>query len=258
MGHNVKVFLLSLMIATGGLAVPNVIVLLIDDLGSEACTPYGGEPWSTPNIDQIAYDGMRFENMFAAPRCAPARASLLTSRNPWVQLDPVIGSPVLAGGPMDTNEVTMADILVDEGYDTFFCGKWNLRYGSDDDTASNFTNQHIHITDCGFTSIGQTTIGHTMTYGDPTNAVNYMPYKVNQSALTYLDTATEPFYMQYSFGLLHEAHTDEYGAIGLPPTPLNPADFPTTETASNQFTYCSIYIDILVSNIIAKVESLNI
>mgnify|MGYP002152400176 CR=1 FL=1 len=58
---------------------PNVIVLLVDDLGYGDCSCYGQQSWTTPNIDRLAREGIRFTDFYStSPVCAPARVSLLT------------------------------------------------------------------------------------------------------------------------------------------------------------------------------------
>src|SRR5260370_19883195 len=62
---------------------PNVIVILMDDLGCRDLGVYGAADLKTPNIDSIARSGARFENWYSnAPVCAPARAALMTGRFP--------------------------------------------------------------------------------------------------------------------------------------------------------------------------------
>lgn len=58
---------------------PNVVIILTDDLGYGDCSCYGQKTWSTPRIDQLALEGVRFTNFYStSPVCSPARASLLT------------------------------------------------------------------------------------------------------------------------------------------------------------------------------------
>ena len=62
---------------------PNIIFILIDDLGWVDLTCYGSTFYETPNIDRLASDGMRFTDAYAAcPVCSPTRASILTGKYP--------------------------------------------------------------------------------------------------------------------------------------------------------------------------------
>ncbi|QBE49747.1 arylsulfatase [Leucobacter triazinivorans] len=108
---------------------PNVIVMLVDDLGFSDLGPFGSEI-PTPNIDALADDGWVFTNYRTAPMCSPARAALLTGLNPHragfgfvAHTDP--------GYPGFTCELpddapTLAESLRAGGYATFAVGKWHL------------------------------------------------------------------------------------------------------------------------------------
>lgn len=108
---------------------PNIIVMLVDDLGFSDLGPFGSEI-ETPHIDQIADDGWVFTNYRTAPMCSPARAALLTGINPHragfgfvAHVDP--------GYPGFTCELpaaapTLAESLRAGGYATFMVGKWHL------------------------------------------------------------------------------------------------------------------------------------
>ena len=60
---------------------PNIIVMMVDDLGYSDLGCYGGEI-STPNIDALGYNGLRFTQMYNGARCCPSRAALLTGLHP--------------------------------------------------------------------------------------------------------------------------------------------------------------------------------
>ncbi|MGA8875338.1 MAG: sulfatase-like hydrolase/transferase, partial [Candidatus Korobacteraceae bacterium] len=67
--------------AAQGRSKPNIIVILIDDLGYRDVGVYGAKDIPTPQIDSLARNGMRFTNSYSAcPVCTPARAALLTGR----------------------------------------------------------------------------------------------------------------------------------------------------------------------------------
>ncbi|MEW4922152.1 sulfatase-like hydrolase/transferase [Algibacter sp. 2305UL17-15] len=106
---------------------PNIIFFVVDDLGYYDLECYGSNFYETPNIDQLAADGIRFTNGYeAAPRCAASRTSIMTGK--------FESRPSVSGGmylPADNNpdgysETTFAQALNDEGYKTFFIGKWHL------------------------------------------------------------------------------------------------------------------------------------
>jgi predicted AlkP superfamily pyrophosphatase or phosphodiesterase len=61
---------------------PKIVLMLADDLGWEDLPSYGNQAHRTPHLDQLAAEGMRFTDAYAAPTCSPARASLLTGKAP--------------------------------------------------------------------------------------------------------------------------------------------------------------------------------
>lgn len=103
---------------------PNILIFLVDDLGYGDLACYGHPFMITPYLDQLAEEGMRFTDCHAgSPICSPARAALLTGRNPYR-----VGIWNLAGRDtyMQNEEVTIAEILKEKGYQTFFTGKWHM------------------------------------------------------------------------------------------------------------------------------------
>lgn len=104
---------------------PNVIVILSDDQGTMDMGAYGLPDVVTPTLDQLAADGIRFTQFYAASSiCSPSRAALLTGRYPWRCGVPGNVSP---GGPgLPLTEVTMAEVFRAAGYTTALIGKWHL------------------------------------------------------------------------------------------------------------------------------------
>jgi arylsulfatase A len=106
-------------------ARPNIIVLFADDLGYGDLGCFGAEGYSTPNLDQMADDGMKFTSFYvAAAGCAPSRAALLTGCYPPRVAGTGLGSPFVRTG-LHPNEVTLAEMLKQAGYRTACIGKWH-------------------------------------------------------------------------------------------------------------------------------------
>jgi arylsulfatase len=98
---------------------PNIILLMLDDMGYSDLGCYGGEI-QTPNIDKLASQGIRFTQMHNTARCCPSRASLLTGHYP--QKAGIDGM----GVNLSMNTATIAEVLKENGYHTGMTGKWHL------------------------------------------------------------------------------------------------------------------------------------
>jgi len=123
---------------------PNVVFILVDDLGARDLTNEGSTFYETPNIDRIAKEGMKFTRGYASCQvCSPSRASILTGKYPTNH-----GITQFIGGPsgeahrskgrhdshlppeyernLRASEITLAEAMRDADYHTFFAGKWHL------------------------------------------------------------------------------------------------------------------------------------
>jgi len=121
--------LLSLALQLPGFAAserPNIVLVLIDDLGAEAIGCYGGESYSTPHMDALAEKGMRFENAYSMPACMPSRVTLMTGRYAFRSNLPYNDTPWVKREGWGKGEITFANLLQEVGYTTAFSGKWQL------------------------------------------------------------------------------------------------------------------------------------
>jgi len=101
---------------------PNILLIQADDLGYGDISAYGQTQFTTPNIDRLAREGMRFTNYYAGSTvCAPSRAALMTgihTGHAWVRGNGDI--------PLRDEDVTIAMVLRDAGYRTAVIGKYGL------------------------------------------------------------------------------------------------------------------------------------
>lgn len=114
---------------------PNVVVILVDDMGFSDIGCYGGEI-ETPNIDRLAANGLRFTQFYNCGRCCPTRASLMTGLHPHQvgighMTEPperTLGFEGPYQGYLNEQCMTMAELLKSAGYRTFMSGKWHLGF----------------------------------------------------------------------------------------------------------------------------------
>ena len=109
---------------------PNIIFILLDDLGKEWISCYGATDVETPNIDALAHGGMRFENVYSMPQCTPSRMCLLTGqypyRNGWVNHWDVPRWGAGARYDVDAYPCNLGLTMRDAGYATAIAGKWQI------------------------------------------------------------------------------------------------------------------------------------
>ena len=116
---------------------PNVIFILVDDLGWNDLGYTGSKFYESPNIDTLSNYSFHFTNAYSAsPVCSPTRASIMTGKHPsrvnitdWIPGNDPKDKPLL--GPKDLDalpleEITIAEELKSSGYNTFYVGKWHL------------------------------------------------------------------------------------------------------------------------------------
>ena len=123
---------------------PNVLFILVDDMGAKDLSNEGSTFYESPNIDRIAREGMKFTRGYATCQvCSPSRASILTGKYPvnhgittWI--GDASGEAWSRRGRHDSHlppeyernlrasEITLAEAMKNAGYTTFFAGKWHL------------------------------------------------------------------------------------------------------------------------------------
>jgi arylsulfatase len=107
---------------------PNVIYLVLDDVGYAQLGCYGSEI-QTPNLDRLAAGGLRYNNFHTTALCSPSRSCLLTGHNHHsnhlgVITEAATGYPGY-DGRMPRSHATIGEILKESGYSTFYVGKWH-------------------------------------------------------------------------------------------------------------------------------------
>ncbi len=125
-----------------GAAPPNIVLIMVDDMGFSDIGPYGAEI-RTPNLDKLAATGVSYTQFYNAGRCCPTRASLLTGLYPhqagigYMEPGNRYNKPIVErlGAPqyqghLNRRCVTIAEALKPSGYQTFMTGKWHVGQGT--------------------------------------------------------------------------------------------------------------------------------
>jgi arylsulfatase A-like enzyme len=107
-------------------ARPNILYIVADDLGFTDIGPFGSEI-PTPNLDELAYAGVRLTNFHTDSNCQRTRVMLMSSAGPSAALE-VIGNPMSGrrGNLLSRDWVILPELMRDAGYATYMAGKWDL------------------------------------------------------------------------------------------------------------------------------------
>ena len=127
------ILLLALPAAVFAASRPNILLIIVDDMGYTDLGSFGGEI-ATPNLDKLALDGVRFSNFVVHPACSPTRATLFTGVDPhlagvgnmYEELSPNQKGQPGYEGHLNGRVVSVASLLGDSGYRTYLSGKWHL------------------------------------------------------------------------------------------------------------------------------------
>lgn len=103
---------------------PNIVLIFTDDQGYQDLGCFGSKKIKTPNLDQMASEGLRLTNFYAQPVCGVSRAALMTGSYPIRVGEP--GNIKRLHTVPHPEEITMAEVLKSAGYETGIIGKWHL------------------------------------------------------------------------------------------------------------------------------------
>jgi len=199
--YPMRLTLLLAFLFTGANAAsdkPNILVVMVDDLGYSDIGCYGGEI-DTPNLDRLAQNGLRFSQFYNTAKCHSSRISLLTGRYAFQ-----------AGNTELSKAVTSAEVLETAGYFTAMTGKWHLKE---------------QPTDFGFQRYWGHLSGACNYYkGDETFRLNGEPWQVPEN-----DFYTTVASVDYALVFIGQARQTEkpwylYVAFNAPHAPLQPME----------------------------------
>jgi len=200
---------------------PNVVVILVDDLGWSDLGCYGSTFYDTPELDALARQSILFTDAYAAsPVCSPTRAAIMTGKHParvnitdWIPgmsdenaRDPLLVSPEdIHNLPLE--ELTIGELFREQGYKTFFAGKWHLG-----ETEEFWPEMQGFDVNMGGNHRGSPTFpggkGYYSPYGNPRLEDGpdgeYLTDRLTSESMEFLDmTGDSPFLLYLSFYTVH-------------------------------------------------------
>lgn len=228
---------------------PNLILIMADDIGYECHGCYGSEQYSTPNIDRLAEEGMRFEHCYSQPLCTPSRVKIMTGIS---NVRNYSGFSIL-----NPDQVTFGHLLRQAGYRTFVGGKWQL-FGAEN-YPERFRFRGSRPDEAGFDEwclwqvdrLGERYWGPLLNIDGKNRQfekTEYGPDVVTEHILDFIEENREgPFLVYYPMILVHNP---------FPPTPGS--EDPRSRDKQRNFEDMVHHMDEIVGRIAERVRSLGI
>lgn len=232
---------------------PNIILMMSDDMGYECLSVNGSTSYSTPVLDNLAKDGIRFTNCYSQPLCTPSRVKIMTGRynnNNYIDF-----------AYLDVKEKTFGNVLQKAGYKTAIAGKWQLNGVQTKEPEHNDLNRPHHF---GFDEYCLWWLREKGSrFAEPTivqegrkleTTINdYGPDIVSDFVVDFIErNQDEPFFVYYPMLLVHSP---------FQPTPDSPEwdDLSTRTQKDNKYFKDMVeYSDKIVGKITAKLEELDL
>ena len=187
---------------------PNVVLIMMDDVGYGDYGSYGAPDIKTPNIDRLARDGVRFTDFYAAPSCSPTRAALISGRyQQRFGLEVPLSNAPAGGRGLPANGRTLPQLLKNAGYATALVGKWHLGY-----LPEFHPNTHGFDYFFGFLSGLIDYYQHTGPDGnhdlyenrEPAHVTGYSTDVLTDRAIQFIEKhANQPFFIDVSYNAAH-------------------------------------------------------
>ncbi len=188
---------------------PNVVLIVMDDVGYGDYGSYGAPDVKTPNIDSLARNGTRLTDFYAAPSCSPTRAALISGRyQQRFRIEVPIPNAGTAGDQgLRPTGYSLPQLLKNNGYRTALIGKWHLGY-----TKELSPGAHGFDYFFGFKSGLIDYYQHTDQSGqhdlfeddEPTHVTGYSTDLFTQRSVKFIeDSAGSPFFLELSYNAAH-------------------------------------------------------
>ncbi len=195
-------------------ALPNVLLIVTDDQGYGDVGFHGNSIVETPNIDQLAQESIIFDRFYVSPVCAPTRASLLTGR---YHLATGVSWVTHRKEVMSQHEVTLAELLKAQGYNTGLFGKWHNGKQYPHDPLGQGFDTFLGFTDGHFNNYFDAKLINGF---DTVHTKGYMPDVLTDAAIQLMQD-DEPFFAYVSYNTPHspfqvpDQYFDKYKSKGL-------------------------------------------
>jgi arylsulfatase A len=187
---------------------PNVVLIVMDDVGYGDYGSYGAPDIKTPNVDRLARDGVKLTDFYAAPSCTPTRAALITGR--YYQrtgLEAPLPAAPAGGRGLAATGRSLPQLMKNAGYATGLIGKWHLGYATNQRPRAHGFDYFF-----GFLSGVLDYYQHTDQNGEPDLFENdaparvdgYMTDLITERAMRFIDqNVQQPFFLEVAYNAAH-------------------------------------------------------
>lgn len=225
---------------------PNIVLIMVDDLSHRNVGAYGAENFATPNLDQLAAGGMRFDYCFSMPLCTPSRVALMTGQHN--------GRNFFRASTLEADQRTFGHLAKAAGYATCVVGKWKLTGKNKKSTPEQFGFDEHCVTEGQRNDSPRYKNPEILRNGkvEKYNAGEYGPDVVCDYALNFIEKNKEkPFLLYYPMVLVHSP---------LSPVPGSPGYDAADQRTDDRENYPAMVrrMDENVGRIIAKLSELGL
>jgi len=232
--------------------LPNIVLIMADDMGYECVGANGNTEYQTPNLDRLATNGIRFEHCYSQPLCTPSRVKIMTGKFNFRNYENF--------EYLNPNQKTFANLLKDAGYATCIAGKWQLNGIHYNYPGNQDLNRPKHF---GFDEYSLWQLNHSKSEGErysnplitqngedlPRDKDAYGPQIFADFISDFINRkAGQPFFIYYPMVLVHTPFV---------PTPDSPEWADPSRRYENDVTYFAdmmAYTDKIVGQIEAKLR----
>lgn len=232
--------------------LPNIVLIMADDMGYESLGCNGSTEYNTPNLDQLAAHGIRFDHSFSQPLCTPSRVKIMTGKYNFRNYEDF--------GYLNPNQKTFGNVLKEAGYETCIAGKWQLNGLNRNNPGNQDTSRPYHF---GFDEYCLWQLHHERAEGErfanplitqngkdlPRDIDAYGPQIFADYITDFIERkAGQPFFIYYPMVLVHDPFV---------PTPDSPEWADPSRRYEDDTTYFAdmvAYTDKIIGQIEAKLK----